>query len=218
MITKNGQNFYSIDDIATRLNKANSSVYRLIQNYKSFLKDECVKLKGKNNYRASFHLSEKGVTKLLNLKGNVTSNQFSNALSANENELAFKEHVAEKAIESNQPEQAVATTGKLSQTIKALLAVCEIAEQNQQEIKQLQGDVAMLKGDTSKYPIRKGQREILNERVRGFSYNANVPFHKVWKKLHEQVGRKTLDNYVFEDYQLALNVIGEWSKAYQLDF
>jgi len=218
MIKRNGKNLYSVEDVARRLNKSVSSVYRLIKNYKSFLVGEYIKTKGEGQYRSSLHLSESGVAKLINLKGQATSNQFSNALSANENELAFKNHLAEKAIEANKPQYEVATTGKLSQTIKALLAVCEIAEQNQQEIKQLKGDVAMLKGDTANYPIRKGQRDILNERVRRFSYNAKVPFPKVWKKLHEQVGRRSLHSYVFEDYKLAISLINEWSKLYELDF
>jgi len=212
----NGQNYYNAKDIAGKLNVSITSIHRLIQNYIGHIKNNIIYTKGEGDYRRSRYISEEGLAILLNMKDSNRGNQFSINPSVNENEKNYKKHIAKEVIQQNKPPQQI-VTGGLSDTVRALLAVVELAERNQSDIRELQGDVAMLKGDTANFPIRKGQKDILNERVRALAIRSQQPYHNIWNKLHEQVGRRSINEYVFEDYQLAINIINGWIKKFNFD-
>jgi len=105
---------------------------------------------------------------LLAVKNLPRNNQFSEKVTLIENQKNYKKHIVKQVVEQNKPKQQI-TTGGLSDTVRALLAVVELAEKNQSDIRELQGDVAMLKGGTANFPIRKGQKDILNERLRALA-------------------------------------------------
>jgi len=218
MIERNNQRYYNAKEIAANLSTTVSAVNQTIRRYLNEIDKYIVKYKSKNDYRPVRYVSEKGVAILMNLKKSSASNQFTKKDSYHEQNKQYKKHVVETAIEANDPKSNLQIEGKLSTYVKALLEVTIKAEQNEERLKELEGDVALLKGDTSKYPIREGQRRILNERVRGFAINLKAPFNKVWSKLHQSVGRKSIDDYVFEDYTLALSIIDDWVEKFNVKF
>lgn len=58
--------------------------------------------------------------------------------------------------------------------------------------------------DTEPVDITSAQREFLNERVRNFSFRSGLPFGRVWGLVHDQVGKRPIETYTFQDYPKAI--------------
>lgn len=57
---------------------------------------------------------------------------------------------------------------------------------------------------TTPLDITASQRKFLNERVRALAAHANLPFSSIWGSVHDYVGKRHVEDYIFEDYAVAI--------------
>lgn len=60
---------------------------------------------------------------------------------------------------------------------------------------------------TTPVDVTAGQRQFLNERVRKYCISHDLPFHIVWRQIHEHVGIPAVHLYKFKHYSAALKYI-----------
>lgn len=61
--------------------------------------------------------------------------------------------------------------------------------------------------DTDPIDITTAQREFLNERVRNLSFKSGLPFGRIWGLVHDQVGKRPIETYTFQDYPVAIKFL-----------
>lgn len=66
---------------------------------------------------------------------------------------------------------------------------------------------ARLLEDTDPVDITTAQREFLNERVRNLSFKSGLPFGRIWGLVHDQVGKRPIETYTFQDYPVAIKFL-----------
>lgn len=62
------------------------------------------------------------------------------------------------------------------------------------------------------------QREYLNERLRNYQYNVEVPHWRLWGKLHQEVGKASINEYGSQDYKKAMSILKQWYKEADLNW
>lgn len=117
-----------------------------------------------------------------------------------------KQKLAENAIEQV----------KTSQSLESLYSQAQMMVKTLEQLMQVSGQVQnheerilTLEGDTQNAPMTSGQRERLNERLRFFCSQTGVAHALVWRDLHDITGRRSINEYVFEDYKIALSRLRE---------
>ncbi len=72
--------------------------------------------------------------------------------------------------------------------------------------------------DATPVDITASQRQFLNERVRNLAIKSALPFGTVWGWVHDHVGKRPLESYVFEDYPIAAKFLKKIYSQYRLDW
>ena len=134
--------------------------------------------------------------------------------------LTFKEakrNIIEKEI--RKPRKSLS---ELRDIIDHMIAQDAQVKETGNKVHQLESKVADLEGDTTKIPITEGQRKRLHERVNYFCFwmeehrRIKIRQGQVYRKIHDMTGRKTTNDYVFEDYKIAIKVLKDWYKQFNV--
>jgi hypothetical protein len=70
--------------------------------------------------------------------------------------------------------------------------------------------------DTTPLDLTASQRQFLNERIRALAIHCTVPFGIVWGWIHDQVGKRHVADYVFEDYAVAIKYLKKTYSYYNI--
>ena len=62
------------------------------------------------------------------------------------------------------------------------------------------------------------EREYLNERVRYYAHQTEVPHWRIWGKLHSLVGKPEIGKYKTQDYKLAMKYLRTWFKEAEIEW
>lgn len=71
---------------------------------------------------------------------------------------------------------------------------------------------------TAPVATTQGQRKLLNDRVRNYCILHDLPFHIVWRQVHEHVGKPAIHHYEFKHYQAALKYVEKMYNETGLDY
>lgn len=70
--------------------------------------------------------------------------------------------------------------------------------------------------DPTPLDLTASQRQFLNERIRALAIHANMPFNVVWSWVHDQVGKRHVETYIFEDYAVAIRYLKKVYENYNI--
>ncbi len=99
---------------------------------------------------------------------------------------------------ANQAQMLLQQAQAIMENRSALTLVSEKTKEIEDRLTEIEG------GQKS---ITTGQRKYLNERVRSLAFELDAPFPKVWKAVHDCTGRHSIDEYLFEDYGVAMEYL-----------
>ncbi len=188
---KNDSDYMWVRDFAKQLGITGSAISHWLKKHPD-LKHEYAKYFGRRLY-----IHKNMLTRYITRKG--TSGQTDDEVTSSM--LKAKDKVAEKA--NLTPIQAL------------LSAVQQMAtmEQNFSELKQEIQEVRQIATEAPPEHITNPQREYLNERVRNYSAQTEIPYWRIWNNLHNAVGKPSINEYEFTDYKLAMHHLRKWYKA-----
>jgi len=180
-----------------------SSYTRLLVNYKGELEPYLSKVQ-KGRGKAMTYIEKKGLLILATLKNKGNNKVHSMQLAD------FKKSKVKLV------EKATSISFPLEYLNDPIIALRVQIIENEKQLKELgyltdnhEERILTLEGDTENLPMTQGQRERLNERLRFFCANAKIQHSLVWRDLHDITGRRTLNDYVFADYKVALGRLRE---------
>lgn len=115
------------------------------------------------------------------------------------------ERVGEKANEAikiqNSQDPIIANLQAMIELRQNQLATNERVEQLEKRVEEV---VAIA---TSPIPVTAGQRQFLNDRVRKYCMEHDLPYHIVWRQIHDHVGVIAVHKYELKHYQAALKYL-----------
>ncbi len=74
-------------------------------------------------------------------------------------------------------------------------------------------EVKQLTLETPPITMVTSQREFLNDRLRNYCAQTEVSHSFVWKKLHDYVGKGSINDYKFDDYKPAIRYLKEMYRS-----
>jgi len=187
--------YYSLPEAAKALGVSPSAISHWL-NANEDIKGQYT-AKAVHNGRMRIVITAEGLTVLATVKGGKSKTANGEIISSIKK---GKQAIAEKAIEKSQPSNTMQILDTLMLQIQAMREQ-ELRVDNHEE------RIVELEGDITKMPISDGQRTRLNERVRLLAFDLQVPFPAVWKQLHDMTGRKTINDYTFQDYGIAITYL-----------
>lgn len=140
-----------------------------------------------HNGRKRKVVTVEGLTVLANAKDTDRGGKYKNNEPSSRNLFkAGKIRIAEQAI---QPKERP--------SLLALREMIDRAIEHEKLLDNHETRIADLEGDISKSAITTGQRKLLHEKINALHYglkekDINVPQSRIWQKVHEFTGRKTI--------------------------
>lgn len=212
--------YFSYPEAAELLNVSHEGLSRWLNNHIE-IKEKYVSKK-KHNGRRRLVIASEAIPVIANMRDNNRGNQYAKNELSTKN-VQFKKELAERAVEQtkqvNLPaaqniEQLKTALMQAMVASQAALESLELATRNTERIEDHDQRLSLLEGDTSSLPITEGQKKVLNERIRKLAFERQIHFSQVWTQLHELVGKRSITEYVMEDYFVAITVIKKWYKMY----
>jgi hypothetical protein len=196
-------NFISLEEAGQQLNMSYSTLSKWLTSHKDIKDKYCFKAKYQGRKRTLIYIE--GLAVILNVK-DTGRNVSEGKKELNSKIPEVKEQLAEKAIEQVKSSQSLESLYSQAQMmVKTLEQLMNVSGQVQNHEERL----LTLEGDTENLVMTNGQRERLNERLRFFCSQTGVGHALVWRDLHDITGRKSINEYVFADYKVALSRLRE---------
>lgn len=201
MISAHNPQWLPLRAAAQTMGVSYSGLCKLLKKQPADFKEKYV-CKMRSTGQKQTHISHQGMVVLANMSDAFRGNQFQK-VEVSSIKQKPKQKVAERAIaNSNQLEDISLKAlhkmiGELIQSQQKILQV-----QEQQE--QLSVRIALLEGDTENSPLTSGQRDRINEKVRLLAHRTSFQHSAIWSALHKKVGRRSIKEYRFDDYQAAM--------------
>ncbi len=166
---------------------------RNIQKFKKELGDE---IRGGGKHGSNMYITKQGMIILRNM--------------VNVKIVPSRAYLAKKEI-------AVKALEEKPTTDDPFLLQIEMVKQVYLDVKGLKQEVQEIKHEQKSIAppgnMTTPQRDFLNERVRNFHFQSDVPMWRIWNKLHSEVGKAKIDEYEFNDYKKAMKVLKEWYRV-----
>lgn len=195
--------FISLEEAGQQLNMSYSTLSKWLISHKDIKEKYCFKAKYNGRKRTLIYVEALAV--ILNVK-DTGRNVSKEKKELNSKIVEVKEQLAEKAVGQIKTGQGLESLYSQAQMmVKTLEQLMQVSGQVQNHEERL----LTLEGDTENLPMTSGQRERLNERLRFFCIQTGIGHALVWRDLHDITGRKSINDYVFADYKLALGRLRE---------
>ena len=195
--------FISLEEAGQQLNMSYSTLSKWLTSHKEIKEKYCFKAKYQGRRRTLIYVEALAI--ILNVK-DTGRNVSEEKKELNSKIPEVKEQLAEKMVEQVRTTQSIESLYSQAQmmvkTLEQLMHISGQVENHEERI-------LTLEGDTENLPMTSGQRERLNERLRYFCSQAGVGHALVWRDLHDITGRKSINEYVFADYKIALGRLRE---------
>ncbi len=201
--TSDSEVFFSYPEVAEKLGVSKSATSHWVNRRSDFEGKYVSKRQHKGRYRKV--VSESGLVVLMNMKG-IKDRKDKKGEIISLNGLKGKMKIAEKVIKV---QKAQTPLHMMKMMIEEMIEVQDKQQEHEDRI-------VLLEADNAKAPLTDGQRQRINERVRLIASNIQTQYSIVWTQLHEKMGYKRIHEYKFDDYQVAMNVLKEAFKQYNI--
>lgn len=195
-------NFISLNVAAENLGIRYNSLIKWLSDNKDIKDQYCQKMI--IDGRRKWVLSKDGLLVIANMrettKSEITS-QFRHGKKKMAEAMIVKRDEEQVFIQILQQSQA------LLQHAQAILQVRTQIETVAEKNNELEERLNEIESGTKK--MTTGQRKYLNERVRALALELDAPFPRIWNAVHDMTGRRSIDDYLFEDYGVAIQYLRE---------
>lgn len=200
--------WFSPAEVADGVKVSRAALVEWIRVHPKFRQEFCQKV-GVGEKRPRFLIHWKGISEYFAQKSKThRGNRYSKSLDPRDLETA-KSNVAQMANQTIERQHSQSLPAdpilanlqmmiEMRQSQLALGTKVEILE------KKLEETMAIA---TTPVPVTNGQRQFLNERVRKYCIEHDLPFHVVWRQVHEHVGLAAVHKYELRHYQAALKYV-----------
>lgn len=207
----NSQGWLNSHQAAEHLKISHSSFNKLVRRYHARLGDNICKQSHRGGCSGKRTLiNNAGLVILANIKdSNRKSLNASDALNG-------KQKIAEVAISAVTP-----STDPILGGLQQMLAIRQEQLDQGQRLDNLENKIEEVKRLAIEAPpeiMTNPEREYLNERVRYYAHQTEVPHWRIWGKLHSLVGRPEIGKYRSQDYKLAMKYLRTWYKEAEIEW
>lgn len=197
--------WFTAKEFAAGVKASQPSLVEWIRVHPKFKQEFCQKI-GSGSKRPRYLIFWKGIAEYIAQK---------NAFNGNKNragEQGFSEvksKVAEQANQNIERKQSQLTPIQaLLQSVQMMAQMEQRVDAHESKLLQLEEKIeAATEVLTSPVPVTNGQRQFLNDRVRKYCIEHDLPFHVVWRQVHEHVGLAAVHKYELKHYQAALKYV-----------
>lgn len=206
--------WFNTKEFAAGVQSTPHAVNQWIHRHREFAEKYCQNV-SKNPKRTNWLIFWEGIAVYIAQKSNTSRR--SKALSLRGLKDA-QEKVGQKANETIKqfpgngqlsPAQALLQAVQLMVSLEEKLNKVEVDNQaTNQRLVQLEEKVQeSIEVVTKPVASTEGQRRLLNDRVRHYCITHNLPYHIIWRQIHEHVGVYAVQNYEFRHYQASLKYL-----------
>lgn len=173
---------------------------KLYVRYSKYLGENIKQVISKGRTGKTIHINQQGLLILANLK-----NPANNSNRSSEASLQGKKKVVEIAI--------AAVTPSIDPVILQLQQLMVVRQEQINQSKRIDTietkieEVKQLALVAPPIAMVTSQREFLNDRLRNFCAQSGMSHSYVWNRLHEYVGKYSINEYKFEDYKPAIQYL-----------
>lgn len=185
------------------------AVNQWIHRHPEFAQKYCQNI-STNPERKKWLILWEGVSVFLAIHNGRTGNQYRSKATLTRAFEEAKENVAQKANEAIKMATMQPTT-----PIQALLQAVQQMADMEARFQKTEQKVVMLEERleeatnvlTTPIPVTAGQRQFLNDRVRKYCIEHELPYHTIWRQIHDHVGVIAVHKYELKHYQAALKYL-----------
>ncbi len=211
VVTEENQEWYDSEGVAEYLGITKQSANSLMRTYWEFLGDKA-ELIGKRNKR----VNRDGLLLLASMKAKTGKTKKRNDTILSQQ--AFLINAGIKSLKNQDTKDLENTKPNIDPFLAQLDMMRNVYLEMQtikQEVKELKEQNLQLEPPKT---LTNPQRDYINERLRNYQYNVDVPHWRLWNKLHEQVGKASINEYKPMDYKKAMSILKQWYKDANLDW
>jgi hypothetical protein len=193
--------WFTVKEFATGVKSTPHAVNQWLFRHINFAEKYCKNI-SKNPKRKKWTIHESGVAAYISIKN--TNSPKINALSERGFEVA-KDNIAQLA---NQQIASQTTQDPILASLQAMVEMRQKQLTLDSKIETLEKRLEQtLSVATSPVPVTNGQRQFLNDRVKKYCMAHDLPFHIVWRQIHEHIGVAGVHNFEFKHYQAAIKYV-----------
>lgn len=201
--------WYTTAEFAAKIGINRRTLNLWLQRHPDFVAKHCKNRASIASVRPRYSIHWKAIVDYATYKNTFHGNQHvKKEMVSNPVENA-KAVVSENALQNIERKQSqLSPIQALLQSVQMMAEMEQRVDAHESKLLQLEEKIeAATEVLTSPVPVTNGQRQFLNDRVRKYCIEHDLPFHVVWRQVHEHVGLAAVHKYELKHYQAALKYV-----------
>ncbi len=204
--TQVNSQWFTVQQAADKFDIYPRAIRKLYKRYSKHLGENIKNIVSKGRTGKTTYINQEGLIILANLK-----NPTNKPNRSSKDSLQGKKKIAEIAIKSVTPSE--------DPMMLQLQHMMMVRQEQLNQSKRLDNvevkieEVKQLALETPPVSMVTSQREFLNDRLRNYCAQTEVSHSFVWKKLHDYVGKGSINDYKFDDYKPAIRYLKEMYRS-----